>query len=75
MKHTLKPKPRRVWGYCIHVFRGVGYQPPSSTTPVLWRDLPPARQWQQVIDDPATQQAWMVRSGRELAQFQFSRSR
>jgi hypothetical protein len=73
MKHTLKP--RRVQGYRIHVFRGAGYQPPSYTTPVLWREVPPAREWQQVINDPATQQAWLVRRGRKLKQFQFRRSR
>jgi hypothetical protein len=73
MKHTLKP--RRIQGYRIHVFRRVGYQPSSYTTPVLWSELLPARQWQQVIDDPATQQAWLVRSGRKLKQFQLSRSR
>lgn len=64
---------RRVRGYRIHVFLGAGYQPPSYTTPILWRETPPTREWQQLINDPATQQAWILQSGRKLKQFQFHR--
>jgi hypothetical protein len=43
---------RRVRGYRIHVFLGAGYQPPSYTTPILWRETPPTREWQQLTSSP-----------------------
>jgi len=67
-------QPKRVRGYRIHIFRGAAYQPPSLTTPILWRDSPPVIEWQRVIDDPATLQAWMLRSGRKMLHFQFRRN-
>jgi hypothetical protein len=71
MTHARQPK--RLRGYRIHVWRGADHQPPSYTTPTLWRESPPAREWQQVIADPATQHAWMLQSGRKLKPFQFHR--
>jgi hypothetical protein len=65
---------RRVRGYRIHVFRGHPYQPPSFTTPFMWREGPPLAEWEHVIADSATQQAWIIQSGRKMKQFQFRRS-
>jgi hypothetical protein len=67
-------QPKRVRGYRIHIFRGATYQPPSFTTPTMWRDSPPMTEWQRVIDDPATLQAWMLRSGRKMPHVQFRRN-
>jgi len=64
-------KTRRVQGYRIHIFHGVAYQPPSFTTPIMWRESPPITEWQRVITDPATAQAHMIRSERKMRQFQF----
>jgi hypothetical protein len=64
---------KRVRGYRIHVFRGAGSQPPSYTTPMMWRETPPMREWEQVIADPATQYAWIIQSGRKMREFQFRR--
>jgi len=66
-------QPKRVRGYRIHIFRGAAYQPPSFTTPTIWRKSPPVSEWQRVIDDPATLQAWMIQSGRKMQHFQFRR--
>lgn len=74
----MRPSPkkgRRIRGYRIHVFRGAGYQPPSYTTPLMWRERVPLAEWQRVLDDPATQQAWIIQSGRNMPQFHFQRSR
>lgn len=71
MRHTAQTK--RVRGYRIHVFRGAGYQPPSLTTPLMWRESPPLEEWQRAITDPATRQAWIIQSGRKMKQFQFHR--
>ena len=65
---------RRVRGYRIHVFRGAQYHPPSHTTPFMWCEQPPLAEWEQVIRDPTTQQAWIIQSGRKMRQFQFRRS-
>ncbi len=64
---------RRLRGYRIHVFRGAHYHPSSFTTGTIWAEKPPVEQWQRVIDDPATQSAWMIQSGRRMKQFQFRR--
>jgi hypothetical protein len=32
-------------------------------------------EWQHIITHPATQQAWMIRSGRKMKQFQFHSER
>lgn len=74
MKHSPQPKGKRVRGYRIHIFRGTGYQPPSFTSPLMWRESPPIDEWQQVTNNPSTQQAWIIRSGRKMKQFQFRRS-
>ena len=66
-------KSRHVRGYRIHVFRGVGYEPPSYTTPTMWRESPPIEEWHRVITDPSTRQAWIMQSGRKMRQFQFQR--
>ena len=66
-------KPKRVRGYQIHVFRGAQYQPASFTTPLMWRERVPLAEWEQVISDPATQQAWIIQSGRKMREFQFRR--
>ena len=66
MKQSVQSKGRRVRGYRIHVFRGASSQPPSYTTPPMWRETPPVREWEQVIADPATQSAWIIRSGRKM---------
>jgi hypothetical protein len=66
---------RRVRGYRIHIFRGAREEPPSITTPLMWREDPPLDEWQHTINDPSTQQAWMIRSGRKMKQFQFHRER
>ena len=73
MKHPVDPRPRRVRGYRIHVFRGAAYQPPSLTTPTMWRATPPVAEWQRIISDPSTMRAYIIRSGRKLKQFQYWR--
>jgi hypothetical protein len=45
---------KRVRGYRIHIYRGAGYQPPSITTPLIWRKQPPIDEWQRTIDHPAS---------------------
>lgn len=68
------PKPGKlVRGYRIHVYRGGSYSPPSYTTTTMWCEKPPVEQWQRVIADPTTQQAWMIQSGKRMKQFQFRR--
>jgi len=69
------PKPRRLRGFRIHIFRGARHQPPSVTTPTLWREQPPVVEWERIINDPATRAAYMIRSGRKMKHFQFSRSK
>jgi hypothetical protein len=64
---------KRVRGYCIHIYRGARYQPPSIITPLIWREHPPIEEWERTITHPATQQAWMMQSGRKMKQFQFHR--
>ena len=71
MRHSSQTK--RVRGYRIHIYRGAQYQPPSITTPLIWRAQAPIDEWQRTIDHPATQQAWMLQSGRKMKQFQFRR--
>ena len=66
---------KRVRGYRIHIYRGARYQPPSITTPLIWREHPPIEEWERTINHPATQQAWMIQSGRRMKQFQFRRVR
>jgi hypothetical protein len=39
----------------------------------MWCEKPPVEQWQRVIHDPTTQQAWMIQSGKRMKQFQFRR--
>jgi len=73
--HEALPKPRRVRGYRIHIWRGAAYAPPSLTTPIMWRTSPLVSEWQRVIADPSTQQASMLRSGRKMRAFQFCRKR
>lgn len=69
-----RPKPGKlVRGYRIHVYCGAAYHPPSYTTATMWREKPPVEEWQRVIADPATQQAWMIQSGKRMKQFQFRR--
>jgi hypothetical protein len=68
-----RKQPRRVRGYRIHDFRGAPYHPPSFTTPFMWRASPPEAEWRRVIDDPTTQHAWIIQSGRKMRQFQFRR--
>lgn len=63
----------RVRGYRIHVWRGAAYTPASYTTPTMWRESVPLAEWQRVITDPSTQQAWIIESGRKMKQFQFRR--
>ncbi|HLG79145.1 MAG TPA: hypothetical protein VFA09_03140 [Ktedonobacteraceae bacterium] len=65
---------RRVRGYRIHVYRGSQHHPPSFTTPIMWREQPPVEEWKRVINDPATQSAYMIRSGRRMKDFQFTRN-
>jgi len=72
-KQSPQTNTRRLRGYRIHIFRGAQYQPPSLTTPTMWRETPPEVEWQCVISDPATQQAHMIRSGRKMPAFQFRR--
>ena len=72
MNSLVKPG-RRMRGYRIHVFRGAGYQPPSYTTPLLWRESLPLAEWQRIIADPTTQRAWIIQSGRKMHQFEFRR--
>ena len=72
MRQSPPTKPgKRVRGYRIHIFRGAGYQPPSFTMPTIWAEQPPLETWQRVIADPATQSAYIIRSGRKMQQFQF----
>ena len=73
MKHLADARPRRVRGYRIHIFRGATSQPPSLTTPTMWRENPPVAEWQRIISDPSTMQAYIIRSGRKLKQFQYWR--
>jgi len=73
MKQYHYPKSTRVRGYRIHLFRGAGHQPPTVTSSLMWREQPPLAEWQRVIDDPATLQAWMIQSGRKMKHFQFRR--
>ncbi len=61
-------------GYRIHVFRGAGHQPPSYTTPLLWRERVPLDEWQAIITDPSTQHAWIIQSGRKMAAYEFRRT-
>ncbi len=63
----------RVRGYRIHVFRGAGNQPPSYTTPLVWRESVPLAEWQRIIADPTTLHAWIIQSGRKLRRFEFRR--
>jgi hypothetical protein len=71
--NSLAKKGRRVRGYRIHVFRGTG-QPPSYTTPHMWRESVPLDEWQRIIADPTTQHAWIIQSGRKMRQFEFRRN-
>lgn len=70
---SIRNKGRHIRGYRIHVFRGAAYHPPSLTTPTIWAERPPLQKWQEVIADPATQSAYIVRSGRKMREFQFRR--
>ena len=45
---------KRVRGYRIHIYRGARYQPPSITTPLIWREQPPIEEWQRTITNPAS---------------------
>ncbi len=65
---------KRVRGYRIHVYRGAGQQPPSFTTPLLWRESVPLAEWQRIIADPTTQHAWIIQSGRKMRAFEFRRT-
>jgi len=65
---------KRVRGYRIHVFRGVAYQPPSYTTPLMWCESVPLDEWQAVIADPTTMHAWIIQSGRKMRTFEFRRT-
>ena len=69
-KHAPPPKGKRVRGFRIHVWRGAQHQPPSMTTPLMWRESPPIDDFQRVIDNPSTQQAWILQSGRKVKHFQ-----
>jgi len=68
MRQSVQSK--RVRGYRIHMYRGELYQPPSITTPLLWREQPPSR-----IDNERStiQQAWIMQSGRTMKRYQFRR--
>jgi hypothetical protein len=70
---TIRNKGRRVRGYRIHIFRGAGHHPPSLTMPTIWAEQPPLQKWRDVIADPATQSAYIIRSGRKMREFQFRR--
>ena len=70
---SFRNKGRRCRGYCIHIWRGAQYHPPSITTPLMWCERPPLEEWQRVIADPTTAKAWMIQSGRRMKQFQFQR--
>lgn len=74
-KPSSRNTARRVRGYRIHIWRGAPYQPPSLTTPLLWRESPPVDEWQRVIADPTTAKAWIIQSGHKMKQFQFQRER
>ena len=65
---------RRMRGYRIHVFRGAGHQPPSYTTPLLWRESIPLEEWQAVIADVSIQHAWIIQSGRKMRAYEFRRT-
>ena len=67
-------KGTRLRGYRIHVYRGAGQQPPSYTTPLMWRERVPLDEWQRILDDPTTMQAWIIQSGRKMRQFRFQRN-
>ena len=73
MSSPLK-KGTRLRGYRIHVYRGAGHQPPSYTTPLMWRERVPLDEWQRILDDPTTMQAWIIQSGRKMRQFRFQRN-
>ena len=72
MTSLMKPG-RRVRGYRIHVFRGAGHQPPSYTTPLLWRESVPLDERQRTIADPTTRHAWIIQSGRKMRAYEFRR--
>jgi hypothetical protein len=73
MKQSPPLKGKRVRGYRIHVFRGTRHQPPSITTPLMWRESVPVAEWQRIISDPSTMQAYIIRSGRKMKAYQYSR--
>jgi hypothetical protein len=73
MKRSSQAKERLFRGFRIHVFRGIGHQPVSFTTPTIWSEQPPLQKWQEVISDPATRSAYIIRSGRKMREFQFRR--
>ncbi|HEY6411602.1 MAG TPA: hypothetical protein VIY29_29440 [Ktedonobacteraceae bacterium] len=75
MRQAIHAQGKRVRGYRIHIWRGSQCQPPSMTTPLMWREGPPVDEWQRVINDPTTQRAWIIQSGRTMQQFQFRRQR
>ena len=66
-------RPRRVRGYRIHIFRGAASHPPSITTLLMWRESVPVAEWQRIISDPSTMQAYIIRSGRKMQAYQYSR--
>ena len=68
------PQPRRLRGYRIRIFRGPHHHPPSVTTPTLWLEQPPVGEWERIIHDPTTRAAYMIRSGRKMKHFQFTRN-
>ena len=68
---SMRKQGKRVRGFRIHVFRGAGHQPVSFTTPTMWGEQPPLQKWQEVIADPATRSAYILRSGRKMREFQF----
>jgi hypothetical protein len=39
----------------------------------MWRENPPVAEWQRIISDPSTMQAYIIRSGRKMKAYQYSR--
>jgi len=40
----------------------------------MWRERVPLAEWQRILDDPTTMQAWIIQSGRKMRQFRFQRN-
>jgi len=40
----------------------------------MWRERVPLDEWQRILDDPTTMQAWIIQSGRKMRQFRFQRN-